>query len=265
MKRQTPKERRAAMFLQPLREKKIIERGLFRNVEAFIEFAKMAPHLADLARYGDPVTLDRYLALRASLPDLRPPAQYDSPGYDVAGSFVDVGRYVTGEPECMVHFNAERPVRLIDVIIMDGRPHNTTDYAVMRWFGLSVDLIDRLELAGYRCRVSMLSTLVSDRRPEVNICGLRLKEHDQPLDLGQMAALLMNNKVMSELYKNRFDQFGSGWCPDWFPEFGLDQHPDRITIPTLYYQNLYKRTNAQAWQGADLPWMMDLLGLNFLL
>jgi len=82
---------------------------------------------------------------------------HDSTVYDTSGSYVDVGAYMSGEPECMVEFvQTDRPHCKVISIGVDMCYHGgiTAKTIAMRG-AVIVALIDALEQFNYRCEVTI--------------------------------------------------------------------------------------------------------------
>lgn len=189
------------------------ERTAWRNTEDVIRFAERVTT-------GDPETLSAFMRNRPA-PALATPTECASAGYGVCGDYVDVGRFVTGEPECMVHYDELRAQKFLTVNVTLGRPGLTPDYNVQRYYGVFLDVIDQLERNGTRCRVVIQEDTFLTRHSAflggISRYRLVLKEHDQPLNMAQFAGFLLNNETMKLFYRYNPNRFGFGRNDDLRP------------------------------------------------
>lgn len=75
---------------------------------------------------------------------------------DVTGSYVDVGAYVSGIPECMVEFEPDpRKVRFAHIVIAASTSSYTSEQDIMARGACICAAIDTLESRGIRCNVTL--------------------------------------------------------------------------------------------------------------
>lgn len=134
-----------------------------------------------------------FLATKETL-NLTPPVALTEIGYDVAGSYVDVSRYLGGEPECMVCFDAtENTTRFVDVRIRTtGAGRSCQRYHVM-----TLSLIDWMEANGIRCRVywQIDHYCLDGVDGQVNRvrAAIQLKDYHEAIDLVKLTNFLMGD------------------------------------------------------------------------
>lgn len=106
--------------------------------------------------------------------------------WDVTGDFVDVGAYVSGEPECMVSWQAQPESKRIARILVNLSASGSVSCETLRWRGATVlALIDRLENADVRCEVDIGLCNKEDGK-YWTICA-NVKRADEPLHIDRLA------------------------------------------------------------------------------
>jgi len=132
-----------------------------------------------------------------ALPERAEFAERVLPEYGVAGDEVDVGRFVSGEPECMVSFRPSlqrargKCVRFfVNMSVSCGY----TEDVITRRGTLVACFVDLLESAGYRVEIWMsfsASSTTVDRDKNVSVETLvKLKSFDQRLEIDRIAFAL---------------------------------------------------------------------------
>lgn len=115
-----------------------------------------------------------------------------STSYDVCGSYVDVGRFMQGEPECMVDF-ARRPNagKFALFLVNSSELGHTRSSAIYNKGVLIQSGIEKLESLGVRCR--LISYYVNDQR-NVNKWSrsayfIQSKRYDEPFHMSSVNLL----------------------------------------------------------------------------
>ena len=105
------------------------------------------------------------------------------------GSFVDVGTYCSGEPECFGNFKPpERPVKPIKVVVGTSYSWTFTSAEITRRGALIVALIDALEELGYMVECHMESANTGhDYGAGVHCVRALLKATNQSVDVDRLA------------------------------------------------------------------------------
>jgi hypothetical protein len=105
--------------------------------------------------------------------------------FDTHGSYVDMGRYMDGEPEHMVDFvDVEQKAKMVTIVYNNRGFAEVSAKAMSALGGVVATIIDRLESNGYRCQVISAQ---SDRVKETiynreHYCSLTvLKDFNEPL------------------------------------------------------------------------------------
>lgn len=173
------------------------------------------------------------------------------------GSEVDVGRYLAGEPECMVDWNIQRikaPGRIASIALNATVSSGFTQEDFQARGVSALKLIDTLESSGIRCEVLLLQcSRIGEAMWCMKVC---IKEPEQPLDLDRMAFMLMHVSIyrrfvfrlLEQLPENYFQTFAStGGTPADFPAQHLQ--PNTIVVPKLL---LSDRGEIERWVQSTL-------------
>lgn len=134
--------------------------------------------------WGAGATQAHELARKLVLPDIRDDAEaIVKMHHDVSGAYVDVGTYVTGAPECMVDFEADkrqaRFARLVVNVCYHGGTY--TEHVIARGVAITA-AIDAIEARGIRCDVDVVMT-VRGRDSALWTAGVNVKLAHEPLQL----------------------------------------------------------------------------------
>lgn len=142
--------------------------------------------VCDVARHGWPEGAAMVAKLARGIAVRLPQEQASTPYHDVAGSYVDIGRYVSGEPECMVDFRPEIRAQRVVKIGFNVSVHGGTATEAMMERGAAVAvLVDRLEAAGVRVEV-----MAYGQGAPVWTMEVCVKPADAPLDMDRVAFAL---------------------------------------------------------------------------
>lgn len=147
----------------------------------------------ELAKYGWKDSF-KMVELSNNLDKLIPVSQFkETFVYDVSGSYPDVGKYLTGEPENMVEFITEEDEKKISVIINGGVSWSIDQKIQFNKGAAIVSLVSKLEDLGYRVEVTLLycsESMVSDNlRHDLFI---KIKEYHEQIDIDRFAFIFCN-------------------------------------------------------------------------
>lgn len=105
---------------------------------------------------------------------------------DVSGSYVDVGAYVEGVPECMVEFEADqRQARFARIVFVGCYSEGASADAIFKRGAVIAALVDGLETQGVRCEVEAQVNVRGGARDayhehRVSVC---IKSAHEPLNM----------------------------------------------------------------------------------
>jgi hypothetical protein len=146
----------------------------------------------NLAKFGWKDSF-KMVELSKNLSDLIPVSQFkETFVYDVSGSYPDVGKYLTGEPENMVEFITEEDTKKISLVI-NASVSWQIDQKIQFNKGASVvSLINKLEDLGYRVSVDVLYCVTNRARSMRHDTKIRIKEYHEQVDIDRIAFIFCN-------------------------------------------------------------------------
>ncbi len=122
------------------------------------------------------------------------------PTWDVTGDFVDVGAYLTGEPECMVRdeiIEREQSGKIVAIAVNMGAPHFIAPEAIIRRGSALIALVDLLEQSGLSCEITVFS------RSETVTAGIQysatLKRAGEAVELDRLAFWLAHPSALRRI------------------------------------------------------------------
>ncbi|WP_080056881.1 DUF7192 family protein [Spirosoma aerolatum] len=214
------------------------------SIAKLIELSGCDQYTADLGLVGDEWTLKRFLAIRKNCKLALP--ERLNPSYDVAGDFVDVGLYLSGEPECMFNYDAQfDQSKFIDVTIRIGRPSRTEDYKVFYYYANVLQAIDILESQGLRCRITATADFYNKKDRHRILFRTPIKEYSEPVNMAVFAGVILNNDFFSTAVCDTIDNYyrarvtGYSYCSDMVEQV-VPQSEEAIIFPSMYF-NRYDR------------------------
>jgi len=148
----------------------------------------------DLAKFGWKDSF-KMVELSKNLDKLIPVSQFkESFVYDVSGSYPDVGKYLTGEPENMVQFITEEDEKKISIIINGGVSWQIDQKIQFNKGAAVVSLVSKLEDLGYRVEVTLLycsQSLVKNNNSRHDTF-VKIKEYHEQIDIDRFAFIFCN-------------------------------------------------------------------------
>lgn len=126
------------------------------------------------------------------------------PLYDVVGASVDIGAYMTGEPECMVDFaNVEtsRVGRVVSVIVCIGARSNIPSDSIMRRGAAVAALIEILGTMQHSVEVWAESTSRGDgkSRAAIHTTLVKVKDAEERLDINAFMFALAHPSMLRRM------------------------------------------------------------------
>lgn len=105
--------------------------------------------------------------------------------FDNAGDFLDIGKVLTGEPQCFgVMCGGRIENRFCSIVVNGNARCDVSDKAICRKASRTLRLIDMLEMNGVRCELGMVFTT-----HQVH-CEIIVKQYNDPLDINDLAVAL---------------------------------------------------------------------------
>lgn len=126
------------------------------------------------------------------------------PTYDFGGAYVDMGRYVEGDPECMVNFQAtaDKAVgRVVKVVIAGTASWNIKQEWLMRRGVAVLSLIDTINKLGFGIELWWDSTVAGKRADKYDCFTTAVKLHDSEdsLDINSVMFALAHPSMLRRL------------------------------------------------------------------
>jgi len=186
---------------------------------------------------GWPKGRDRVLALRAEIEefvkDTINSAAHDI-CYDVSGNWVDIGRYMTGEPDCCGYERqadwATVQERVAKIVVNVSAMADVDKDAIFSAGAAAVAAIDICEALGKRCEVWIGSgSKCKDNDKELQVLVLA-KAANQPVDIDRLSFLFCHAGVLRRLLFSVEEDFG--FAPNRSKTTKLDV-PDAVVTPEV--------------------------------
>ncbi|GAA4464279.1 hypothetical protein GCM10023189_43340 [Nibrella saemangeumensis] len=166
--------------------------------------------------------------------------------YSVYGDFVDVGRYVSGEPECMVDFAAYTQTKFLDLYINVDVEHAIAQDCGFRYYATALSVVDSLENSGYRVRVIAVNysdaVTINCNTPYgsfYEVC-CTVKAYNQPINYAYMSVVCLGATDFFKAYmhrpaKNLYCYGGCDHIEGFKPNILMQENT--VYIPSLYGRN----------------------------
>lgn len=127
--------------------------------------------------------------------------------HDVSGAYVDVGRFIDGEPECMVEYRTGRDfgTRTITIVCSISQSCHVDKKEIMKNGTITAAIVDGFEQAGLRCKVVIGNFIAGHKAFEYEpespkfMMLITVKEWDQPLDMDRLAFTLAHPAMLRRL------------------------------------------------------------------
>lgn len=134
----------------------------------------------------------------------------ESIGYDVYGEYVDVGRFLTGEPECFgVRVSDDSSSkRVVRINVNLGVSAVVSHEAIFARGAVVIAAIDVIESTGARVEVyGVHGSLKLDKR-KLHETHVLLKSANQPLDIDRLVFALCHPSAVRRLSFSVFEKYG---------------------------------------------------------
>lgn len=122
---------------------------------------------------------------------------------DVAGAYVDVGAFLSGEPENMMEFHeVEKPGPRVVKLAIKGNYNCNLSKEKVNWWGVAVlALIDSLEYAGTRVEIDWVASIYNHKDQHTrSVTRCNIKQSDEALDVDRLAFMLGHPSMLRRLW-----------------------------------------------------------------
>lgn len=134
----------------------------------------------------------------------------ESIGYDVFGEYVDIGRFLTGEPECFgVRVSDDsHSKRIVRINVNLGVSGSVSHESIFARGAVVIAAIDVIESTGARVEVyGVHGSLKCDKR-KLHETHVLLKSANQPLDIDRLVFALCHPSSVRRLSFSVFEKYG---------------------------------------------------------
>lgn len=210
----------------------------------------------DLARHGWPEGAQRARAIldRISAPQITD--THSATYHDVSGSYVDVGEYVQGVPECMVNFREDARPALFAHIVVSASYNGAfqPESAMNRGIAIAA-VIDALESRSIRCDVDVIDPTQGRRydsktgRYDVSYVHLPVKRAADPLNLDTLVFAVAHPAYLRRLMFAVMETRGAEYRRDYNVGAGYGQ---AAPLPAVEGAIMFETPHHyQSWTEAD--------------
>ena len=133
--------------------------------------------------------------------------------FDYSGSVVDVGRYLGGEPECMIDFAPEpssRMGRVVKVIVNGSASASVDTDRIIRRGVVVCALIDAIHKLGMGVEVygefPTNDTMINDRNGAVHTSLIKIHDSQQMLDINNLMFALCHPSMLRRIQFSLLEQ-----------------------------------------------------------
>lgn len=155
----------------------------------------------EMARFGWGDGRKRVSEMSEKLFDIiKPQSHMQDVTYQLdGGTYIDVGRYVEGEPECFGDFTTpENPTKVIRIEIGGSISHGISAETVISRGSAVAALIDLLEIRGYRCELAVC--IAVEESGSQHLTTIKVKEARQPVDIDRLAFCLAHPSFLRRVW-----------------------------------------------------------------
>ena len=160
-----------------------------------------------LARRGWPDGLKTIERLRAEIDKaLAGKVPVNEPSFDISGDWLDVGRYLSGEPEnfgTMVDYGkrTDAPIAsIIRLVVNVATSAPIGEQTTLTRGAAAIVLVDMLERHGIRVRVDLVDVTTNHTKTEALENYVTVKEEGEPVNLDKLAFFLAHRSSLRRLF-----------------------------------------------------------------
>lgn len=202
------------------------------------------------ARHGWPEGAAKAKRLLDRLQLHVPQAVHSVTHHDVTGSYVDVGEYLQGVPECMVDFREDRrPARFAHIVVSATFSANITTQAVIQRGATIAAVVDALETQGIRCTVDLLFQSTDYNKADTFEVRVPIKEAHAPLNLDTLTFGVAHPAYLRRLMFAVMEQYPADVRDHYKVGIGYGLSRPIKDIPgTIIFQTVGEK---ESWSEAD--------------
>ena len=210
-----------------------------------------AKHLAQVGWVEGMSEIEKYRAIlepKITKHILRPVPESSQAGY-----VVDVGAYLSNNPECFITRGWEKknyPGRLFTIVVSSSFSCSVDADTIIKRGALVCALVDALEYAGHRVEVVCNEmTTYCNSKNEIDVV---VKNHEHPLDITDLAFCLAHPAMLRRIIFSANERMG--WSDYTGGNYG---YPNEATNQGDLYINEINTGKLQVEEAID--WLLDKL------
>lgn len=209
---------------------------VFDNLTELVDYAEHNPHMAEhMTRRMEPEfygadSLSEVISIaRAGLPadgieamqlsdttvsDMELMSSQFQSVYDVTGSQVDVARYLSNEPECMINYYMEptpRQDQIVTLVLGVGIPWDITTAAIKKHGQALMSVADAIERSGKQTEIWADLSMSSRKNEKTARISVRLKAPGDLFDAASFMYALTHPSMCRALMFNAFHALPEPW------------------------------------------------------
>ncbi|MBN8824465.1 MULTISPECIES: hypothetical protein [unclassified Spirosoma] len=190
---------------------------------------------------GNPYILQLFEQYRQKHPIDVPVHNIES-NYAIAGDFVDIGRYMSGEPECMVDYSQSSDTRFVDFYINIDVCHNISRENSFAYYAAAISVIDSLENSNYRVRLIGVNYSDAISVGKIYEVTTIIKDHSEPINYAYLTSICMADTaffaaMMLRPKLNLYSYKGCDSLPGFEPNVLMNENT--FYAPSLYGTNRF--------------------------
>lgn len=181
------------------------------------------------AATGDPETARLIVPRNAEL------AQHSAMNtvvYDYAGDNVDVGRYLSGEPECMASLRKKgKPI--INILVNITVAHYVTRQAIINRGKAILEIMSGLESNGYGVDITIVNIVKGCRDSDLHTVTVKVKDSKEYFNLHSLAFWLVSPSAFRRLWFRFIEQEDSKIQNNIGPCYGAVKDVPKKILDTM--------------------------------
>ena len=130
--------------------------------------------------------------ISAELEAIESSEQYElRQSFQVSGGEVEIGRFMTGEPECMIEFDIIESNKFVNIIIGVTESAGISSEQILNRAVSVCSIVDYLENNKYRVRLSLAIANVNiDHAQGIDLTVVDVKDYKEPMSIARLAGIL---------------------------------------------------------------------------
>lgn len=197
----------------------------------------------ELAKHGDKKTAEQ---IKPKDIELSHHGRMTTTSYDNSGDFVDIGRYLSGEPECMGS-NKRLGKPIINILVNNSAASSIKAHTIQARGKAILEIMSGLESNGYGVEITMCIKVVGQNSKYRQELFVKIKSSREYFNLHSLAFWLVSPSVLRRFYFKHVESLTTqqqkdigNWGygrPQDMEQAKLDAMPDCIYFPQVTDNN----------------------------